>query len=189
MMSRSTAKSVSGLSACTAVGSDRKLAQPLCRLRKSATLHRHTLSRIAILARRCFIDIDPMSASNTTSRSEKKEQQKQEKTLRCLLSMRVHIVCAMMCGENPTQTNLHPPNHNFPNDDGYTPSISNQGTSLRSTLEEHSLSTYCTSTRELVLDKMLYNRHFHDLLTLLKLYPQCLFRIVFTCVSLSERNH
>ena len=30
---------------------------------------------------------------------------------------------------------------------GYTPSISNQTTSLRSTLEEHSLSTYCTSIR------------------------------------------
>ncbi len=36
---------------------------------------------------------------------------------------------------------------------GYTPSNSNQTTGLRSTLEEHSLSTYCTSTREPVLDK------------------------------------
>ena len=33
------------------------------------------------------------------------------------------------------------------------PSISNQTTSLRSTLEDHSLSTFCTSTREPVLGK------------------------------------
>ena len=33
------------------------------------------------------------------------------------------------------------------------PSISNQTTSLRSILEDHSLSTYCTSTWEAVLDK------------------------------------
>ena len=71
------------------------------------------------------------------------------------------------------------------NDDGYTTSISNQTTSLRSTLEDHSLSTYCTSTWEPVLDKMLYNRHFHDLFTWLKLYSWHLFRIVFTCVSSS----
>ena len=37
--------------------------------------------------------------------------------------------------------------NDFLNDDGYTPSISNQTTRLRSTLEDHSLSTYCTSTR------------------------------------------
>ena len=78
--------------------------------------------------------------------------------------------------------------NDFLNDDGYTPSISTQTTSLRSTLEDHSLSTYCTSTREPVLDKMLYNRHFHDLFTWLKLYPWHLFRIVITCVSSSGRS-
>ena len=78
--------------------------------------------------------------------------------------------------------------NDFLNDDGYTPSISNQTTSLRSTLEDHSLSKYCTSTREPVLDKMLYNRHFHDLFTWLKLYSWHLFRIVFTCVSSSGRS-
>ena len=34
---------------------------------------------------------------------------REEKTLRCLLSPRVHIVCAMMCDGDPT--NLHPSNH------------------------------------------------------------------------------
>ena len=76
--------------------------------------------------------------------------------------------------------------NDFLNDDGYTPSISNQTTSLRSTLEDHSLSTYCTSTREPVLDKMLYNRQFHDVFTWLKLHSWHLFRIVFTCVSSSD---
>ena len=37
--------------------------------------------------------------------------------------------------------------NDFLNNDGLHPSISNLTTSLRSTLEEHSLSTYCTSTR------------------------------------------
>ena len=67
---------------------------------------------------------------------------------------------------------------------GYTPSISNQTASLRSTLEDHSLSTYCTSTRG-TCTRQNADRHFHDLFTWLKLYPWHLFRIVFTCVSSS----
>ena len=60
---------------------------------------------------------------------------------------------------------------------GYTSSISNQTTSLRSTFEEHSLSIYCTSTRGTCTRQLLYNLHFHDLFTWLKLYPCTYFKL------------